>query len=136
MKRAAHLLFYVWVAAAVLFGLGASLAATWELPLVYGLDLDGLATGDRAALLNQYRFLRGLEAGVGVLFFVLRRDVFEDRRIGGLFVVVAGAGAAGRLLSLVLDGAAVWTLCLFVFEAGAALGVGFYLRSQPTGSPT
>lgn len=130
MKPAATVLFYVWVGAAVVFGLVGVLAAGQELPLAFGLDVGALAPGDRATFLNQYRFLRGVECGVGVLFFALRREMLSDPRYGRLFVVVVLAGAAGRIVGLGLDGVpAAWMLALLAIEGAAAVAVTLHLRT-------
>ncbi|WP_412061642.1 DUF4345 family protein [Rubrivirga sp. IMCC45206] len=118
MTRAASILVVVWAASALVFGAVGLVAAPWELGVAFG------AAGLGASVLNQYRFLRGVEAGVGLLFLVLRRDVLADRRLGLLFVAVAGLGALGRALGAVLDGPpAAWMWGLFALEAAAAAAV-------------
>lgn len=130
MKTAATVLFYVWAGAAALFGAVGLAAATWELPLVFHVPLDGMQPGDRADLLNQYRFLRGVELGVGLLFLALRREVLHERRLGLLFVVVVGAGALGRIAGIALDGwPSPWMVALLVIELAAMVAVALHLRA-------
>lgn len=125
MSRVASLLVVVWAASALAFGLLGLVAAPWELGAAFG------AEADEPAFLSQYRFLRGVEAGAGLLALVLRRDVLADRRLGVLFVAMAGLGAAGRVLGAALDGAPpVWVWGLFALEAGAALAVALHHRSR------
>ena len=133
MKLSATFLFYLWAVAALCSGFIGIVAAPWELTVAFGADFSAMAERQQATLLNQYRFLRGVEFGVGVTLLVLRQKVLHDHRVGSLFVVVTGAGAAGRLVSIGVDGTPVWWVVgLFVIEAAAALAVALHLRSLPT----
>lgn len=133
MKLSATFLFYLWAGAALFFGFTGMVAAPWELIVAFGADFSAMAEREQTSLLNQYRFLRGVEFGAGVLLLALRHEVLHDQRVGYLFVVVAGAGALGRLISMVIEGVPVWwTVGLFIIEAAAAIAVALYVRSNAT----
>jgi hypothetical protein len=132
MKAAATVLFYVWTGAAAVFGAVGLIAATWELPQFFHVALADMLPGERADLLNQYRFLRGVELGVGLLFLALRREVLNEPRFGWLFVVVVGAGALGRIAGVVLDGRpGLWMVALLIIELAALVAVALHLRALP-----
>lgn len=125
MIAVARVLVLVWAGSAVLFGAVGLAAAPWELDVAFGTSAVG------AAFLNQYRFLRGVEMGAGLLFFVLRREVLDAPRVGWLFVAVAGLGALGRVVSVVADGPPpTWMWGLLAIEGGAAVAVALHHQSR------
>lgn len=134
--KAAAFLFYVWAGAAAVFGAVGLAAAAWEMPLFFHVEVDAMPRANQADLLNQYRFLRGVELGVGVLFLVLRREVLRERRFARLFVMVVGAGALGRLVGIALDGwPAPWMLVLLGIELAAFAAVGLQLHTMASATP-
>lgn len=136
MRPVSTFLFYIWAGAAVVFGLVGVVFAGWELPIAFGLDVDAGAPDGSATFLNQYRFLRGVECGVGVLMLILRREMLSDPRYGWLFVVVVLAGATGRLVGLILDGMPpAWMLVLLAVEAAAAAAMALHLRALSASMP-
>lgn len=104
VRWAAYILFYGYVLLLVIAGALGALFATVDLGWLIGLDLPDPGEPSRADLLSQYRFLRGVEFGVGVTFLVLRREVFSVRLINRLFLVVLASGIVARALSILIDG--------------------------------
>lgn len=104
VRWAAYILFYGYVLLLVIAGALGALFATVDLGWLIGLDLPDPGEPSRNDLLSQYRFLRGVEFGVGVVFLVLRREVFSVRLVNRLFLVVLGSGVAARTVSILIDG--------------------------------
>ena len=125
MRRAASILLVIWAGSALVFGAIGAVAAPWELQVAFATP------SAETALLNQYRFLRGVEMGAGLLFLVLRKEVLTTARLGGLFVGVAGLGATGRALSWAADGTPpLWVAGLLTIEASAAVAVALHPRGS------
>jgi hypothetical protein len=57
---------------------------------LFDLDVDSLDGGTSTDLLSQYRFMRGIELGFGVLSAVYWREILNDPRFGRPFLGVMG----------------------------------------------
>jgi hypothetical protein len=78
-------------------------------------------SGSAASLLSQYRFLRAVELGYGLVAARYWRLIFADRRFGVPFLVVMALGVAARVVGIVWDG---WPSALFLFfMVSEAVGV-------------
>lgn len=98
MRRVAR---FVYVAYAVVFlvsGLASALLAHLEMLPFLGIE-EG--TPD---LLNQYRFLRAVELGFGLLMWTLREEFFSDARLARPLVVAFFAIPAARGVGFLVDG--------------------------------
>jgi hypothetical protein len=97
--------FYGYVALLVVAGAwGAFGWAARDQSWLFDLNVGDLAPATSASLLSQYRFLRAIELGYGVLAFRYRREVFSDARFGRPFLGIMGAGVLARVVGLVVDG--------------------------------
>jgi hypothetical protein len=104
LARLARLCFWGYALMLVGIGLTGMLAAQWELPAVFAVNLDTMDTLQRATLLNQYRFLKGIELAFGMFCIAYRREIFSQRRDLQVFLAGLSAGVAGRLGSWIVDG--------------------------------
>lgn len=104
LRRAVYLFFYGYTLLLILGGAWGVLFAPLDFDLLIGMQLPGSEDQARANVLSQYRFLRGLEFGVGAVVLSFRREVFSVTAVNRGFLVVLGAGIAGRAVSLPLDG--------------------------------
>ena len=78
MKVLGAVLFSGWVGALVLLGGAGVFTGEWELRQIFHIDLAGMGPEAKANLLNQYRFLKGIEFGFGVFCVVFRREIFRS----------------------------------------------------------
>lgn len=104
MTMLARLCFWGYALTLVGIGLTGVLAAQWELPAVFSVNLDAMDPLQRATLLNQYRFLKGIELAFGMFCLAYRREIFSRRRDLRVFLAGLFAGVAARLGSWIVDG--------------------------------
>ncbi|HVB39803.1 MAG TPA: DUF4345 family protein [Terriglobales bacterium] len=104
MKSITYFFFYLYVAALLLVGASGVLIAPWELARVFHVPLSAMPARAMATLVNQYRFLKGMEFACGCFGWWWRREIFSDPRYLRLFLVIVWAGIAGRLLAVLLNG--------------------------------
>lgn len=137
LTRAARPVYraYAWVFVA--FGVAGILGAHLELEALYGLTLLPEQRDASMSLLNQLRFLRGLEVGFGMVMLAVTDGFFRrgPRRSDVNRAVLAGLAAvpAARTVSLLVDGPAQpWMTALLVVEF--ALFLWLRNATQPTGS--
>lgn len=106
-------LFYGYVVLLVIAGgWGAFGLADLDQRWLFDLDVDDLSAGTAASLLSQYRFLRAIELGFGVLAIRHARDIYHDARFGRPFLAVMTLGVVARGWGILLDG---WPSLLFLF---------------------
>jgi hypothetical protein len=128
----------LWVAIVMFTGVGLTgvLFGAWEFDLVVPVALD--AIGDnRATFMNQLRFLKALELGVGIMLFALRRDVLESAVVNRAVVAVLWVTPLARVVSLGLDGAPHPSfIALMAVELSGAIVMTAYSlsRFRPRGS--
>lgn len=131
LRISANVLFFGYSAMLLGVGLAGIFTADWELARVFRVDITGMPPLDRATFVNQYRFLKALELGLGVFCFVYRRRIFAERSFNRFFLFFVLAGAVARVLSLVLDGPAKWPFIAFLaLEVATAGAVFVYTRSR------
>ncbi len=133
MKKLTLLFFWGYVA--MLIGVGGSgiFIAEWELHHIFHIDLQALAEEPRASILNQYRFLKGIELGFGLFCVTFRKEIFEAVRFHRLFLIMLFIGVAARTLSIVIDSVPHWAFIGFTigeFITGALVFV--YARQTLT----
>jgi hypothetical protein len=136
LRVVARVLFFGY--AAMLHGVGAAgiLTARWELTSVFHVDHAAMSPLDGATLLNQYRFLKALELGLGVFCIVYRRRIFAEKSFNRFFLFFVLAGVAARSLSLVADGRAKWPFVAFLLlELVTAAAVFADTRRALTNAP-
>ena len=77
--------------------------AEWELHHIFHIDLQALAEEQRASILNQYRFSKGIELGFGLFCVTFRKEILEAVRFRRLFLIMLFIGVAARTLSIMID---------------------------------
>lgn len=133
LPRVARVLYFAYAAAFIVFGALSVAATPTEMQWLYGMEPRVVPEG--AILLNQYRFLRVVEVGFGLLLLVFRREVFTEPRANAAVLGVFFAIPASRTLSIVLDGWSGTFLFTFMLAEYAifailALGSRTALRAQ------
>ena len=91
-------IFRAYALVFVVSGAASALFAHLELPLWFGI-----APG--SSLLNQYRFLRAIEAGFGALLLYLEPEFFAGGRVRRVVLAVFAAIPLSRAIGFSLDGA-------------------------------
>jgi hypothetical protein len=114
LKWGALLFFYGYVLALVAAGAFGMLLAPVDARYLLGLDVTHLQPLTAATTLSQYRFLRAIEAGLGVTLLVLRGEIYRERLFNRLFLAVMAGGIAARLIGLVFDGRPAWSQLFFL----------------------
>jgi hypothetical protein len=105
MWWAALVLFAGYVGLVIVAGAwGAFGPARLDQRWLFDLEVDGMDGTAAASLLSQYRFLRAIELGYGLVAARCWRQIFSDRRFGGPFLLVMGLGVAARVAGLAWDG--------------------------------
>ena len=114
MRLLTLICFYGYVA--VLLGAGGSgiFIAEWELATIFHLDLSALDEQSRSTMLNQYRFLKSVELGFGVLCILFRKEIFTAPQILRVFLIILFLGVGARTLSVIIDGMPHWAYIGFI----------------------
>lgn len=124
--RVPALVFFFGYAAMLLgVGLAGVFIAPYELSRIFHVDAADMSRLDRATLLNQYRFLKALELGLGLFCVLFWRRIFAERSFNDFFLFFVLAGAAARILSLAMDGPARWPFVVFLLLELATAAVVF-----------
>jgi hypothetical protein len=116
------ILFYGWAGALLVLGGIGVFTGRWELAVIFHIDLERMGEEARANLLNQYRFLKGIEFGFGLFCFLFRQEIFRVPRFNRLFVAIVFFGAAARALAIALEG---WPHWAFIVVTGLEFMTGF-----------
>lgn len=104
LRWPAFVLFFGYAGLLALAGGWGLVGARLDMPLLLEVDLDDLSAAGDANLLSQYRFLRAIELGFGLVSLVYWRRIFGRRDFNRWFLAIMAAGVSARLLSLALDG--------------------------------
>jgi hypothetical protein len=75
-----------------------------------------LGVSSAVDLLSQYRFLRAIEAGFGLLVITQWRRIYAEQFANRVFLVAMAGGIGARLLGLVVDGVPSWFLRSFLIS--------------------
>jgi hypothetical protein len=101
-----------YAAMLVVVGAAGIVSARWEFAAVYGIDPSTWSSDTQATMLNQYRFLKSVELGAGVLCLAYRR-----------------LGVAARSFAWLVDGRPATAFIVFlVLEALVFVAVVLHLR--------
>jgi NADH:ubiquinone oxidoreductase subunit K len=125
--------FCVFLYAAALLvigGIGVFFAET-ELTRVFSVDLDQLEVQKKATILNQYRFLKGIEFAVGVICITHRKQIFSAMEPAKAFLLVVFAGVFARSFSVLVDGTPSWPFLMFLageLLVGVVIGFDVWRR--------
>jgi hypothetical protein len=105
MIRLAYFFFYTYVGLVIVAGFwGAFLNPSWDFRVMFSIDLEELAPDSTINLLSQYRFLRALELGFGLVSIMFVGRIFSDTDYRKLFLLVMGLGILARVFSWGFDG--------------------------------
>jgi len=131
MAKLARTLFWVYTAALIGVGAAGVFSAEWELTRLYDLKLTGLEDMLRATVLNQYRFLKGVEFAFGMYCLVCRDDIFRVLRFNRVFLIGVFGGAGARVFSIFVDGVPHWAFLVFIaIELAAGVCVLWVTRNK------
>lgn len=129
LKWAALVLFFGYAGLLALAGAWGVVGARLDMPLLLDVDLDDLPATAEANLLAQYRFLRAVELGFGLVALVYWRRIFSLGPFNAWFLAIMGAGVAARLLSLALDGVpSAAMLSVLAWELVGVIAIFAYTR--------
>jgi hypothetical protein len=132
LRRLSLLFFYGYVLAVVAAGAWGMFGARLDFPILMHQQVGHLDPNGARNVLSQYRFLRGLELGFGILALRFRREIYTQRTLNRLFLTIMALGIAGRVAGLAIDGVPSPVMVGFlVFEA-----VGIVLIVADTRSVT
>jgi hypothetical protein len=116
----------------MLIGIGFAgvFVADWELARVFGLGPAALAGPHAADFLNQYRFLKAVEAAFGLFCLVHRRDILAGGPSSVTFLAGCALGVFARAWSWRVDGTPRPVFLVFLgLEAATLLLVWRQARS-------
>jgi Domain of unknown function (DUF4345) len=115
IAKAAHVLFWAYILTVVLAGLWGVVGARLDFPILLHQPVHELSPTAAADVLSQYRFLRGIEAGFGLICIRQRKDIFTPGSPWNrLFLFAMGLGILGRVLGWILDGTPSWPMFVFL----------------------
>lgn len=118
MRILIAVLYWIYAVAFLVSGLGGVFAAHEEMHLLFSLNLERTAADGGATLLNQYRFLRGVEAGFGLLMLLFRVEIFANKKHNAAFLFICFLLPFSRTLSIFIDGWPQFFGMLMVVEYG------------------
>lgn len=105
MIRLAHFFFYTYVGLVILAGFwGAFVNPAWDMKVMFSIDLGQLSPDSATNLMSQYRFLRALELGFGIVSILFVGRIFSEESYWRLFLMVMGLGVLARVFSWCFDG--------------------------------
>jgi uncharacterized membrane protein len=118
MEQVRRFFFYLYVIALLCIGGSGLFIAPWELRRVFQIDLSSMPALAASTVVNQYRFLKGIEFAAGFICWRWRLQIFSTPESRLSFLVIVWAGVLGRLLSLFIDGPpSVAFIAFLVIEA-------------------
>jgi hypothetical protein len=124
--------FFAYTVMAAVAGLWGTVGnATWDHHWMFQLDVRELPHATQAGLLSQYRFMRAIEAGYGIVSLAYWRLIFSDWIFGRLFLSVMGLGVFARIVSLVADGSPF--PIFYAFLGGELCGLAFIFLEMKAG---
>ena len=128
MKALSHFFFYCYCGLAVAAGCwGAFGNPRIDFGVLFHFPVQSLDAYARVNLLDQYRFLRGIEMGFGLFCLVLTREIFSVPRYNMLFLCAMSAGTCARIVSLSVDGRPSAAMCFFLaFELAGIVIIAVY----------
>ena len=103
-KLVTYVFFFGYVGLLAIAGVWGVFFATVDFEYLLGLSLDNASDQSRADTLSQYRFLRAVEFGAGLIFIIKRRQVFNNLDFNRLFLVFISVGVLARVVSMVAEG--------------------------------
>lgn len=108
------------------------LFAETELRRGFSIDLNRPDAQQGATILNQYRFLKGIEFASGVICIAPRREIFSAIEPAKAFLLVVFAGVCEQSFSVIVDGTPSLPFLLFLAYAllvGVLVGFDVWRRA-------
>lgn len=129
-----NIFFYGYVGLLILAGGWGTVFGHLDQELLFNLKTDRLDPIVAASVLSQYRFLRAIEFGFGMISFIFRKDIFAQRVFNKLFLATMLLGVIARVISLVTDGSP--NRLFYFFAISELIGVSvIFLYSRTTLEP-
>jgi|ERR1035437_9373676 hypothetical protein len=116
MKWASYIFFFGYAGTCVIAGVAGAVAAPLDIQIISGMHTQTLGVSSAVDLLSQYRFLRAIEAGFGLLVITQWRRIYAEQFANRVFLVAMAGGIGARLLGLVVDGVPSWFLRSFLIS--------------------
>jgi hypothetical protein len=115
MKSISLALFYGYIGLVCLAGFwGAFINPEFDHRWLFHMDIYALKDYERINMLSQYRFLRALELGFGIISMSYVKQIFSEPKLNRLFTITMGAGILARLTSIFFDGRPSTLMILFL----------------------
>lgn len=118
MKRIALAMFRGYIGLVCAAGFWGAFINPWfDHRWLFHMDVRALPEFERINMLSQYRFLRALELGFGLISISFVKEIFSQRVFNRLFLLSMGAGILARLTSIAFDGMpGGWMWAFLVYE--------------------
>jgi hypothetical protein len=128
MKALSHFFFYCYCGLAVAAGCwGAFGNPQIDFSVLFHFPVRSLDTYTRVNLLDQYRFLRGIELAFGMFCLAMTREIFSVPKYNLLFLAGMSAGTTARIVSLFAEGRPSAAMCFFlIFELAGIVVISVY----------
>lgn len=132
MKILSFLFFYTYIGLVIIAGFwGAFINPYFDFKQLFQLDPYSLQEYARINLLGQYRFLRALELGFGIVSMLYVKNIFSERSFNSLFLAIMGMGVLARIISWLVDGTPSYLFMFFLFYELMGLIIIFaYTRNK------
>ena len=130
MKRWALAGFWGYIGLVCVAGFWGAFINPWfDHRWLFHMDVRALPEFERINMLSQYRFLRALELGFGIICVSFMKEIFSQRAFNRLFLFSMGAGILARITSIVFDGMpSRWMWAFLVYEAIAWMLIFLFAR--------
>ena len=135
LRWLSNIFFYRYVGLLIIAGGWGVLFGHLDQKLLFNLNTDQLDAGVAASLISQYRFLRAIEFGFGMMSFIFRKEIFRERLFNTLFLSTMSLGVVARGISLIIDGSP--NGAFYFFAISELIGaIVIFLYSRTTLEPT
>jgi hypothetical protein len=136
MKKLSYFFFYTYIGLVILAGFwGAFIYPHFDFNLLFDLNINELTEFQAVNLLSQYRFLRAIELGFGIFSLMFIEQIFTDKKINNLFLLIMLSGVLARMFSLVFDGIpGKLALFFMIYEAIGLVIIFSYTKKKVYGN--
>jgi hypothetical protein len=132
MKLVSYFFFYTYIGVCILAGFwGAFLDPRLDFQLLFNLDTASLPDYARVNMLSQFRFLRAIEFGFGMVSLLAAGKIFSEKSFNLFFLLVMASGIVARSVSIILDGMPSPVMLSFlIFELVGLAAIFIYSKTQ------
>lgn len=137
MKAISYFFFYTYIGLVAVAGFwGAFINPKYDHSLLFNMDTATLEESVRKNLLSQYRFLRAIEFGFGLFALRFTREIFNERKFNGIFLLIMMSGILARFMGILMDGAPGTMMQFFMYyELVGLIVITIYTRRNLHGTP-